>query len=949
MKSKILQFIKLHWPKITSIFLFILLSLAYANIFAVFTPGETLDPNCAPGTVGCTVNVSSTETDPVWSVDKPSYSTKAVADTLYKLAGYTPDLSAYSTKSVADTLYLGINSVATNSSSLEGHSASYFQTALGYTPYNATNPNGYITGITSLNVTTALGFTPYNSTNPNGYISSYTETDPTISAWAKAGVKPSYSYSEISSTPTLLSQFTNDLGNYGGFVTGTPWTSMGYLTSYTETDPTISAWAKAATKPTYTAAEVGAPSGSGNSTGTNTGDNAVNSLYSGLTASKQDTLNGTGFVKSTAGTISYDTNTYLTSINSGNVTTALGYTPYNATNPAGYISSYTETDPTISAWAKAVTKPTYTASEVGLGNVPNLSFSGSNTGDETTSSIKTKLGQANTTTDGYISSVDWNTFNNKQPAGSYLTSYTETDPTVSAWAKAGVKPSYSYSEISSTPTLLSQFTNDLGNYGGFVTGTPWTSMGYVTGTPWTSMGYLTSYTETDPTISAWAKALVKPTYTASEVGLGNVTNESKATMFTNPTLTGTTNIANVSITGSIIPTVDNFYYLGSPAFRWHSLYVGPGSIYVNGQKVLQTDMSNSVVMSADDAQNVIVKTTGGGNIELNPASGGGGILLKSNVTLTAGKSFRTSDLTPVVFSDGTKSGNINIIGNTISSGNTNGDIEFAPNGAGRTYVSSGNFGIGNTAPGEKLSVTGNILATGTILGSNISGNTSGTNTGDNAVNSLYSGLASSKQDVLSGTGFVKSTAGTISYDTNTYLTTASAGSTYIPYTGGTSNVDLGAHNLTVDTNTLFVDATNHKVGIGMTNPNYVLDIAGNGIQVTRSGSNPSVILSSTGYTGSAGDTVGSLAFRGNDNSASNVLFGSINGFDVVPTAGAVTGGINFKVPVAGTLTEIMRINGNNVGIGITNPFSPLSVVSGEQETATAFFHQNAPTNKPTYT
>ncbi len=192
MKSKILQFIKLHWPKITSIFLFILLSLAYANIFAVFTPGETLDPNCAPGTVGCTVNVSSTETDPVWSVDKPSYSTKAVADTLYKPAGYTPDLSAYSTKSVADTLYLGIDSVATNSSSLEGHSASYFQTALGYTPYNATNPNGYITGITSLNVTTALGFTPYNSTNPNGYISSYTETDPTISAWAKAGVKPSY-------------------------------------------------------------------------------------------------------------------------------------------------------------------------------------------------------------------------------------------------------------------------------------------------------------------------------------------------------------------------------------------------------------------------------------------------------------------------------------------------------------------------------------------------------------------------------------------------------------------------------------------------------------------------------------------------------------------------------------------------------------------------------------
>lgn len=37
-------------------------------------------------------------------------------------------------------------------------------TALGYTPYNSTNPSGYITGITSGMVTTALGFTPLSTT-----------------------------------------------------------------------------------------------------------------------------------------------------------------------------------------------------------------------------------------------------------------------------------------------------------------------------------------------------------------------------------------------------------------------------------------------------------------------------------------------------------------------------------------------------------------------------------------------------------------------------------------------------------------------------------------------------------------------------------------------------------------------------------------------------------------
>lgn len=40
------------------------------------------------------------------------------------------------------------------------------------TYYPLTNPSGYISGITSGMVTTALGFTPYNATNPDGYITS---------------------------------------------------------------------------------------------------------------------------------------------------------------------------------------------------------------------------------------------------------------------------------------------------------------------------------------------------------------------------------------------------------------------------------------------------------------------------------------------------------------------------------------------------------------------------------------------------------------------------------------------------------------------------------------------------------------------------------------------------------------------------------------------------------
>ena len=48
----------------------------------------------------------------------------------------------------------------------------------------------------------------------------------------------------------------------------------------------------------------------------------------------------TGIVRKTAAdSYTLDTATYITGITSGNVTTALGFTPYNATNPTGYLST----------------------------------------------------------------------------------------------------------------------------------------------------------------------------------------------------------------------------------------------------------------------------------------------------------------------------------------------------------------------------------------------------------------------------------------------------------------------------------------------------------------------------------------------------------------------------------------------------------------------------------
>ena len=86
-------------------------------------------------------------------------------------------------------------------------------TALGFTPYNATNPSSYISSITSGNVTTALGFTPYSNANPSSYISASALTVSTAAASGagslsySAGVftfTPAAAYTLPTATPSVL-------------------------------------------------------------------------------------------------------------------------------------------------------------------------------------------------------------------------------------------------------------------------------------------------------------------------------------------------------------------------------------------------------------------------------------------------------------------------------------------------------------------------------------------------------------------------------------------------------------------------------------------------------------------------------------------------------------------------------------------------------------------------
>jgi hypothetical protein len=181
-------------------------------------------------------------------------------------------------------------------------------TALGFTPYNATNPAGYITGITSSDVTTALGFTPYNATNPSGFVTA---------AGARGAISVTGAGSYDSATGVI--------------------NIVGGVTSF-------------------------------------------NTRTGAITLSSADVTTALGFTPYN----STNPSGYITGITSGMVTTALGFTPYNNSNPSGYITSSALSGYLTSASAASTYLPlaggTLTGTVYGRGLVLNAFAAGTSGG-----------------------------------------------------------------------------------------------------------------------------------------------------------------------------------------------------------------------------------------------------------------------------------------------------------------------------------------------------------------------------------------------------------------------------------------------------------------------------------------------------------------------------------------------------------------------------------------
>jgi hypothetical protein len=273
-------------------------------------------------------------------------------------------------------------------------------TALGFTPYSSTNPSGYITGITSANVTTALGFTPYNATNPSGYITGITSSNVTTAlGYTPATNTHDHDGRYVRSYTTTNDNIDSDWGQsfktFDPIPSGTPPIQSPNLrtinigenfsrrTQLAFNYATDQAWFRRNQDSTwYTWREF-----------IHSGNIGSQSVSYATSAGSLSSMNISQFTNNSG---------YLTGITSGQVTTALGFTPYNSTNPSGYTSN-TGTVTSVS----------------GTGTVSGLTLSGTVTG----SGNLTLGGTLSLTSGNVTGALGYTPYNSSNPSG-YITGIT---------------------------------------------------------------------------------------------------------------------------------------------------------------------------------------------------------------------------------------------------------------------------------------------------------------------------------------------------------------------------------------------------------------------------------------------------------------------------------------------------------------------------------------------
>jgi hypothetical protein len=247
----------------------------------------------------------------------------------------------------------------------------------------------------------------------------------------------------------------------------------------------------------------------------------------------------------------------------------------------------------------------------------------------------------------------------------------------------------------------------------------------------------------NPSVGLVPVGVTKDAATRNSLGINNVTNESKATMFTDPTFTGTpiaptatagtntTQIATTEFVTSAVQSEDTIAEMNDVTLT--SLADGELLVSSSGNFINQTLAEagiDAITLTTAAQPNItsvgtLTALTSSGQLKLTGVSAssgleiqqgffnGGGIRIKH--AASADNEFGITYEGNTASGEGEKNFNLEL----KKGGSVLSTMKFKPDG--NTFISTGNFGINKTSPSQALDVTGNIAASGSITGATLAG------------------------------------------------------------------------------------------------------------------------------------------------------------------------------------------------------------------------------------
>lgn len=185
--------------------------------------------------------------------------------------------------------------------------------------------------------------------------------------------------------------------------------------------------------------------------------------------------------------------------------------------------------------------------------------------------------------------------------------------------------------------------------------------------------------------------------------IGDILPRGAGSTFTEGSLGNTTSkwtklwVKDIEVSGDIIPDGDNTRSLGSATKEWKDVYIGPGSLYIDGHKVLGSDATDTINFSTDTGQTLEISAGGASGTAgvINMASRGN-ITSLNDTTVNLGPSVggATINARGTLEASDLHNGALEFSGTLINQTDTNQNLEIRTNGTGYLHANVADLYVG---------------------------------------------------------------------------------------------------------------------------------------------------------------------------------------------------------------------------------------------------------------